>query len=142
METTRSLSIFILDDNPFCGTITEQHIRNLDYTDVDLFTDEETCLNQLGRRPDIIFLDYPSKSPDGLDIIRKIGRINPDIYIVVFTDQENREATVHSRKYGAFDYVVRGHDDLNKIHTVLKKIEEVMTLLELRPPGSTTLHRS
>lgn len=131
------MSIFILDDNPFCGTITEQHIRNLDYTDVDLFTDSETCLTQLSRKPDIIFLDYPSKSSDGLDIVRKIGRINPDIYIVVLTDQENREATTQSRNYGAFDYVVRGHDDLNKLQAVLKRIEEAMTLLELPPPDSS-----
>ncbi|SOD79277.1 response regulator [Spirosoma fluviale] len=142
MESNRSLSIFILDDNPFCGTITEQYVRTLGYTNVTLFTEAEVCLSQLTKKPDIIFLDCQVRACDCIDTVRKIGRINPHIYLVVLADQENIETVRQSRKYGAFDCIVKGNDDLQKIDDVLKKIQQVMALLELRPPTSSTSSKS
>ncbi|GAB3018307.1 response regulator [Spirosoma pulveris] len=139
MEINWSLAIFILDDNPFCGTITEQYIRTLGYTNVTLFTEPEACLNQLTKKPDIIFLDCQVKTANCVDIVRKIGRIDPDIYLIVLADQENIEATMRSRDHGAFDCIVKGNDDLQKIDDILNKIQQVMALLELPPPGNPIL---
>ncbi|UFH54884.1 response regulator [Spirosoma sp. KNUC1025] len=130
MEATESLSIFIVDDDPFCRSFYEQHIRNLGYDQITIFSDGQECLNQLTAQPDVILLDYSMEPLNGLDVLRKIKRFNPDIYLVIVSGQEELQVAVNALKYGAFDYIIKGNNDLAKIEAVLKKIQEVMALLQ------------
>ncbi|MEZ0486655.1 response regulator [Fibrella aquatica] len=135
METKNPLSIFLIDDDPFCGQLYEQHIRNLGHTNVTLFSDGQECLNHLTDQPDVIFLDYRMEPMDGLEVLRKVKRFNPDIYMVVVSGQDDMKVAVNALKYGAFDYIIKDDNDLEKIETVLKKIQTVMDLLKQRPQG-------
>lgn len=135
MEPKHSLSIFIVDDDAFCRTLYEQHVRNLGYSQISVFSDGQECLNHLTDQPDVIFLDHRMEPLDGLDVLRKIKRFNPDIYLVVISGQEDLQVAINALKYGAFDYIVKGDNDFEKIDAVLKKIQDVMTLLKQRPGG-------
>ncbi|MBO0949638.1 response regulator [Fibrella forsythiae] len=135
METKNNLSIFIVDDDPFCGQLYEHQVRNLGYTNVTLFNDGQECLNHLTDSPDVIFLDYRMEPMDGLAMLRKIKRFNPNIYLVVISGQEDLNVAIDVLKYGAFDYIIKGENDLEKIDAVLKKIRHVMALLQQRPTG-------
>lgn len=135
MENKQSLSIFIVDDDSFCRTLYEQQVRNLGYSQIRLFSDGQECLNHLTELPDVIFLDYRMEPLDGLEVLRKIKRFNPDIYLVIISGQEDLQVAVNALKYGAFDYIVKGDNDLSKIDAVLKKIQDVMALLQNQPGG-------
>ncbi|WP_461130926.1 response regulator [Spirosoma aerophilum] len=135
MENKDALSIFVVDDDPFCQKIYEQHLHQLGYSQVRLFSDGQSCLNLLTELPDVIFLDYQMEPLDGLEVLRKIKRFNPDIYLVVISAQEDLQVAVNALKYGAFDYIIKGHDDFAKMDTVLKKIQDVRALLKQRPAG-------
>lgn len=135
MKSRESLSIFIVDDDPFCRNLYEQAIRTLGYNRITLFSDGQDCLNRLTDQPDIIFLDYHMEPMDGLGVLRKIKRFNPDIYLVVISGQEDMQVAVDALKYGAFDYLIKGQNDLVKIEAVLNKIQQVMTRLQQRPRG-------
>ncbi|ARK10854.1 response regulator [Fibrivirga algicola] len=135
METTKPLTIFLVDDDPFCGRMYEQHVRNLGHTNVTLFNDGQDCLNRLTEQPDIIFLDYHMEPMDGLEVLRKIKRFSPDIFLVIVSGQEDLNVAVNALKYGAFDYIIKGDNDFEKITSVLTKIQDVMEMLKQRPPG-------
>lgn len=135
MDSNESLSIFIVDDDLFCQNLYEQFIRNLGYSNITLFSDGQECLNHLTDQPDVIFLDYRMEPLDGLDVLRKIKRFNPDIYLVVISGQDDLQVAVDALKYGAFDYIIKGQNDFEKIESVLKKIRQVMALLQQRPRG-------
>lgn len=135
MKAKNELSIFIVDDDPFCRSLYEQFILNLGYGNITLFSDGQECLNQLTEQPDIIFLDYRMEPLDGLDVLRKIKRFNPNIYLVIISGQDDVQVAVNALKYGAFDYIIKGENDLNKIEGVLKKIQSVIYLLQQRPQG-------
>ncbi|MEZ0609097.1 response regulator [Fibrella sp. WM1] len=135
MDSNESLSIFIVDDDLFCQNLYEQFIRNLGYNNITLFSDGQECLNHLTDQPDVIFLDYRMEPLDGLDVLRKIKRFNPDIYLVVISGQDDLQVAVDALKYGAFDYIIKGQNDFEKIELVLKKIRQVMALLQQRPRG-------
>ena len=70
---------------------------------------------------------------NGLEVLRKIKRFNPNIYMVLLSGQDDMEVAVNALKYGAFDYIIKGKNDLAKIETVLAKIQTVMAELEQRP---------
>jgi DNA-binding NtrC family response regulator len=135
MESKNGLSIFLVDDDSFCRVLYEQHLINLGYTQIRMFSDGQSCLNALTDQPDVIFLDYRMEPLDGLEVLRKIKRFNPDIYLVVISSQEDMQVAVNALKYGAFDYIIKGENDLERIVTVLKKIQDVMALLRQRPGG-------
>ena len=135
MELTTSLKIFVVDDDKLCLNIYEQHLLNLGYTDVETFDNGTSCLNNLIRQPEVIFLDHGMDILNGIEVLKKIKRFDPDIYVVFISGQEDIETAVNSLKYGAFDYIVKGAHEAKRIKQVLDKINEVRELLKKRDKG-------
>lgn len=129
METTAALKIFIVDDDLFSLSLYEQHLKNLGIEDVTGFSNGTDCLDQLILQPDLIFLDHNMDIMNGVEVLRRIKRFNPNIQVVFISGQEDVATAVNSLKYGAFDYIVKGGDDLEKIGRVLQKYTEVKALL-------------
>lgn len=135
METNFNLNIFVVDDDVFCLNIYEQHLHNLGYNQITCFQNGTECLNNLTRQPDVIFLDHSMDILNGVEVLKKIKRFNPDIYVVFVSGQEDVETAVNSLKYGAFDYIVKGEREAERIKNVLDKIHEVSELLKKRNKG-------
>jgi polysaccharide export outer membrane protein len=132
MNDNNQLTIFVVDDDPFCRSLYAQHLQNLGYTNVQDLPSGTDCLNRLTDMPDIVFLDHGMDVMNGLEVLKKIKRFNPDIYVVFVSGQEAIETAVSSLKYGAFDYIVKGSNDLEHITVVLQKIQTVKELLRKR----------
>lgn len=135
MENCASLKVFLVDDDPFCLALYEQHLKNHGINDITTFENGTQCLNQLYQNPDVILLDHNMDILNGVEVLRKIKRVNPDIQVVFISGQNDVAVAVNSLKYGAFDYVVKGNDDLKKLETVLKKVVEVKSLLQQKNKG-------
>lgn len=130
MTTPKRRKIYLVDDDVFSLSLTEQHIRNLGYADVTVFQNGTDCLNRLEEHPDIVFLDHHMDVLSGFEVLKKIKRFNPNIYVVILSGQDNLKTAVDSLKFGAFDYLIKGDQDMEKITEVLKRIEEVQKLLK------------
>lgn len=124
------LKIFLVDDDLFSLNMYQQHLLNLGYDDVVTFANGTDCLHALTQQPDIIFLDHTMDVLNGLEILKKIKRFNPDIYVVFLSGQENLETAVESLKFGAFDYIPKGEYDTKRIGKVIDRILEVKQLLQ------------
>ena len=134
-ENFKDQKVFIVDDNEMTALLYEQFIRNLGFEEVTTFNDGMSCLNALIDEPKIIFLDHEMGTMDGLEILKKIKRFDPDIYVVFVSGQEEIETATKSLKIGAFDYIVKGPEKKKKIETVLIKIRNVQEMLKTRDPG-------
>ncbi len=130
MKPKKSFKIFILDDDAFCRGIYEQHLKNLGYAETTSFDDYNDCLNHLTEQPDIIFLDNLSDSSNGIEALKTIKRLNPNIYVVIMSAQEDIQVAVRAQKYGAFGYIVKGEKDVEMITSILKKIKNVKEILK------------
>lgn len=135
MQTNKSLKIFLVDDDAFCLNIFQQHLTNHGYTEVSLFSRGYDCLNELTQMPDVIFLDHGMDLISGLEVLKKIKRFNPDIYVVFLSGQEDIETAVNALKFGAFDYIIKGDKMLDGILRVIEKISEVKELLKVKNPN-------
>ena len=132
MKPNNSLRVFVVDDDNFCLAMYEQHLRNLGITDVQSFNDGITCLHNLALQPDVIFLDHGMDILNGEEVLKEIKRVNPDIYVVFISGQEDVEIAINSLKYGAFDYIVKGINEEKRLEQILEKIIEVRELLKKR----------
>lgn len=130
MENIKNLKIFVVDDDPFCAEIYKEHLLSTGYANITSYNNGQDCINHLTEQPDIIFLDYNMAPLDGLEVLKKIKRFNPDIYLVVLSGQADMQVAINALKYGAFDYIIKGESDLDMINVVLQKIKNVMEMLE------------
>ncbi len=130
MENIKNLKIFVVDDDPFCAELYKEHLMSTGYANITSYNNGQDCINNLTEQPDIIFLDYNMAPLDGLEVLKKIKRFSPDIYLVVLSGQEDMQVAINALKYGAFDYIIKGESDLAMINVVLQKIKNVMEMLE------------
>jgi polysaccharide export outer membrane protein len=130
--SNKLFKVFLVDDDPFCRQLMEQVIRGLDFQDIHSFDNGAACLDALIDEPDIIFLDQMMGSVSGTDALKAIKRFNPDIYVVLVSGQQQVQVAVDSLKYGAFDYVVKDEQLIDRIAAVLAKIGQVQELLDSR----------
>lgn len=130
MDTRNEMKIFLVDDDQFSMNMYRQHLLNKGYSNITTFSNGTECLNALTQMPELVFLDHSMEILTGLEVLKKIKRFNPDIYVVFISGQDDLETAVNSLKFGAFDYIVKGQNDLARITQVVEKVQEVKALLK------------
>ena len=99
-------SIYIVDDEQ---TIREGITMALeaDYR-VQAFSTAETAIDAIkSDPPDLVLLDIGLPGMNGIEALRKIKDLFPDIVIIMITAYEDINTVISSMKLGAYDYVVK-----------------------------------
>ena len=106
--TKSNASVFVVEDEPMYCAMLERAIANEGYTNTTCFSSGEEVVKELYRMPDIVLLDHSlSGELSGLDVLRKIKSLNPDIHVIFISAQEKMNIALQALRYGAFDYVIR-----------------------------------
>jgi signal transduction histidine kinase len=121
MNTKNSLNIFLVDDDPFCLAMYEQHLENLGFTDISAFTTGKDLLDNIYRKPDLVILDYNLDDFTGTALLTKIKADHPATFVVMVSGQSDMETAVSLMKKGAFDYIVKGERETEKFSEVIGK---------------------
>ena len=122
MYDSNQFKFFIVDDDIFCANMHEQYLKNMNYSDISYFGNGKDCLNNLDKAPDVIFLDHNMVDITGFEVLKKIKRYNPNIYVVMVSGQDSIETAVDALKYGAFDYLIKGDGVSLKMKEIINKI--------------------
>jgi len=59
------------------------------------------------KRPDLVLLDMRLPGMDGLDILKEIREVYPNIYVIMMTAYADVNDAVEAMKLGAFDYITK-----------------------------------
>ena len=129
MINLKNKKIFLVDDDPFISELFNHHLDALGYQDLTIFNSGISALNHLIEQPEIIFLDYQMDTLNGFELLQKIKRFNPNILVVMVSGQDDMSIPINSLKYGAFDYIVKGKNELEKVEEVLGRIEIYLSSL-------------
>ncbi len=116
------MKIFLVDDDDFCLTLYEQQLYSLGYPQVRTFKSGHDCINNLSDKPDVILLDYGMENLDGFEVLKKVKKINPDIYVVILSGREDFSIIAETMHSGAFDFILKGNKDIVSIQSVFEKI--------------------
>ena len=135
MDNQNQFKFFIVDDNIFCANLYEQYLKNLNYSDITYYSNGHDCLDNLQNLPDIIFLDHNMEDMNGFEVLKKIKRINPNIYVVMVSAQENIKTAVDALKFGAFDYIIKDNNVSEKMSIIISNILKVKEQLRKSNPG-------
>ncbi len=91
---------------------------------IDAYNGEEAlkCLEK--NIIDLVFLDYRIPGADGLEVLKRIKEIDPDIPVIMITAFGTVETIIQSISLGAYDYIEKPLD-IDKINILTKRALEL-----------------
>ena len=129
------LKIFIVEDDVVYLNLFEKYLLSIGFENVTAFENGLDCLNSIEDKPDVVFLDYYMDVINGGEVLNKIKRYDPNIFVVMLSGQNDIKTAVHFHKAGGFDYLVKGDEDMEKVESVLRSVLEIKSKLENTNPG-------
>jgi len=104
-----------------------QELLTLKGYEVAIILDGAKAITKLKQlRPQIVLLELKLPSVDGMDILRKIKRIYPELPVVIVTVVKDPEVAKEALSLGAFEYITKPVDIDYLELVVLAKIVELM----------------
>ncbi|MGA1797051.1 MAG: sigma-54-dependent transcriptional regulator [bacterium] len=88
---------------------------------------------------DVVLTDYQMPGMTGLELLRRIRQINPEILVIVFTAYGTIEMAVQAMKDGAYHYLTKPVD-LDELTVILKKGTDYLQLREENRELKSILH--
>ena len=84
----------------------------------------ETAIRELKKRNfDIIILDIKMPGIGGLNTLKSVKEMDPEVEVIMLTGRATIESAVESMKMGAYDYITKPCR-LNELDILLKKAYE------------------
>lgn len=127
MKNEDKIKLFLVDDDAvFLKSLEIEFLQHADF-DIETFATGEKCLEQLKHNPDVIILDYcldgiDKNAMNGLETLDKIKARNPDIAVVMLSQQDKIEVAVNCMHHRAFDYVVKSETAFLRLQKIVSTI--------------------
>jgi DNA-binding NarL/FixJ family response regulator len=143
MIAKRPKHIFIVEDNEIYSMMLDYILSKDSIYQFVSFKSGEECVENLYLNPDVIILDYGLPGMNGYETLLEIKKKNPNIHVVMLSNNDDRKLMKKLLSAGADDYVLKqGHGEnqiIEKIEDILSKDEEQKknALLKRKPFAKT-----
>ncbi len=119
----------MVDDEPLTRKSLYEILRHKRFTVFPAATGEEALELVRKEEPAVVITDLKMPGMTGIDLLRRIKNINPEIEVVLITGYGSVESAVEAMKEGAFDYITKPILD-DEITLVLERIFEKKRIIE------------
>ena len=125
-----SFTIFVVEDDEWYRKLLVYTLElNPDYK-VMSFEDGKSLQAALKEKPKVITLDYRLPDTNGEELLKKIKEFDPEIKVIIISEQSEIDTAVELLKNGAYDYITKTKDIKDRLHNVIKHIREHSSLRE------------
>jgi two-component system, OmpR family, response regulator len=126
MKNEKILIFLVDDDAVFLKSLEIDFLQHADLA-LETFATGELCLKKLSHNPDVIILDYlldgiDKNAMNGIEVLDKIKAFNPDIPVVMLSQQDKIEVAVNCMHHKAFDYVVKSETAFARLQKIITTI--------------------
>jgi two-component system response regulator HydG len=123
-------TILIVDDENYTRDLLK---KVLEKRELNLFfaKDGEEALDLFKKEPvDIILLDQKMPGISGLDVLKIVKSLDPNVVVVIMTGYGTIGEAVEAMKFGAFHYMTKPFNDLDEIDLIVDKALREKALLD------------
>ncbi len=130
--------LMVDDEEDFVKTLSERmQMRDLES---NVALSGEQALQQVAEDiPDVMVLDLKMPGIDGLEVLRRVKKLYPNIPVVILTGHGSEKDENEARRLGAFDYLQKPVDIEKLIKTLRKaykkKLEDTMVAAAFAEEG-------
>lgn len=117
------MKVLIADDERNMRWILEKNLKSEGFATICAEDGEEAFNKFLDEEPDMIILDYKMPKLDGMEVLKRIKKINSKLPVIMITAHGSAEAAVEAMKLGAVDYVSKPFDITELKLTIFKVLK-------------------
>jgi DNA-binding NtrC family response regulator len=119
----KSTKVMVVDDDRYVLDLLSEFLSDEGY-DVSTAESGETAIERQESAPvDIALIDFRLPGIDGLETIRRIGRISANTVTIIMTGFPTLDSSIAALRLGASDYIVKPFK-LEEVSSSMKKAED------------------
>ena len=122
--------IFIVEDDKFYAKLIHHKISMDSDFDVRIFNSGQELLDNLHEKPHVVSLDYTLPDYLGLELTTKILHKCSNCQVILLSAQSDLTIAVELMKAGAYDYLIKDNDAIEKLWFKIHKANERYLLQE------------
>lgn len=121
------IKLFLVDDDAVFLKSLEIDFMQHGGFNIETYISGELCLKNLSHNPDAIILDYmldgiDKSAMNGIEVLKKIKAFDPDIPVVILSQQDKIEVAVSCMHHKAYDYVVKSETAFFRLQSIIPAI--------------------
>ena len=121
--------VLVLDDERLVRWSLGQRLKSRGWE----VTEAASVAEAIAAAPaDAAILDYKLPDGDGLDVLRKLRQVDPDLPVIMLTAHQDTELIVEAMKAGAADYVTKPFDVDDVVLRLMRAADTTRGTRELR----------
>ena len=116
-------SILIVEDNKDMQFLLSNILEERGYKTI-IAGDGKRAIKEVEKGvPDLVLLDIKLPDMDGMQVLKKMRKINRDMLIIMITAYGNVKGAVQAMKLGAYDYITKPFNNEELILTIKKSLK-------------------
>lgn len=119
--------ILIVDDEAFIRENLERILAEDGYRTFSAANGEEAINTASAEEVDLVLLDLNLGNRSGLDVLRELHEIDPQLLVIIITGYGTVESAVEALKLGAYDYIKKPFK-ADAIHLIVRLALETQNL--------------
>ncbi len=115
----KDIKVLIVDDEVALANTLAQRLQMRDLKVGTAYDGEQALAKLKIDKPDVIILDLRMPGMHGMEVLREIKKVSPDIQVIVLTGHGTDKDEEEAKRLGGFDFLKKPAD----IETLSRKIK-------------------
>ena len=131
-DITSGARVFLVEDDPFLAKNQKLKLNRAGFA-CDIFGSGEDCLAAIdrGQLPHVVVLDLLMPGIGGLETLKRIRKLDPDLPVIVVSGQGKVSTAVETIREGSYEYMIKPVSEEALISTVRHAVSQRNISLEL-----------